>query len=116
MESKEIAGIAVAFGAIAAVLLIAALVFLVRHRSCFAMQSSRSSTNPALSTIWVRKEGSNGAVVAMNGNGNDNGGAPNNGFSQSSTAAKESLTLYDQTTTDPQISLTSNGQYHSIKV
>ena len=60
-----------AFGAIAAVLLIVALVFLIRHRSCISMQSSRSSTNPALSTIWVRKEGSNGAVVGMNGNGND---------------------------------------------
>ena len=116
LESKEIAGIAVAFGAVAAVLLIAALVFLVRHRSCISMQSSRSSTNPALSTIWVRKEGSNGAVAGMNGHGNDNNGTQNNDFSQSSSAAKESLTLYGQTTTDPQMSLTSNGQYHSIKV
>ena len=105
-----------AFGAIAAVLLIVALVFLIRHRTCIPMQSSRSSTNPALSTIWVRKEGSNGAVVGMNGNGNDSNGAPNNGFSQTTAAAKESLTIYNQTTTDPQMSLNSNGQYHSIKV
>ena len=105
-----------AFGAIAAVLLIVALVFLIRHRSCISMQSSRSSTNPALSTIWVRKEGSNGAVVGMNGHGNDSNGAPNNDFSQTTAAAKESITMYNQTTADPQMSLTSNGQYHSIKV
>ena len=105
-----------AFGAIAAVLLIVALVFLIRHRSCISMQSSRSSTNPALSTIWVRKEGSNGAAAGMNGNVNDNNGAPNNDFSQTTSAAKESLNIYNQTTTEPQMSLTSNGKYHSIKV
>ena len=116
LESKEIAGIAVAFGAIAAVLLIVAVVFLIRHRSCLSIQSSRSSTNPALSTIWVRKEGSNGAAAGMNGHVNDNNGAPNNDFSQTSNGAKESLTLYENTTTDTQTSITSNGQYHSIKV
>ena len=114
LESKEIAGIAVAFSIIAAVLLVVAMVFLIRHRSCIGRQASRSATNPALSTIWVRKEGSNGAVVGMNGNNNEGNGAENNGFSAPSTAGKESL--YDQATTDHHISLTSNGNYHSIKV
>ena len=117
MESKEIAGIAVAFSIIAAVLLVVSLFFLIRHRSCISRQASNSSTNPTLSTIWVRKEGSNGnAVVGMNGNNNDGNGTQNTGYSATSAAAKDSLALYEQTVTDPQISLTSNGQYHSIKV
>ena len=117
MESKEIAGIAVAFSIIAAVLLVVSLFFIIRHRSCIARQASTSSTNPTLSTIWVRKEGSNGnAVMGMNGNNNDGNGTQNTGYSATSAAAKESLALYDQTVTDPQLSLTTNGQYHSIKV
>ena len=90
------------------------MVFLIRHRSCIGRQTSRAATNPALSTIWVRKEGTNGNVVGINGNNNDGNGAQNNGYSAASTAGKESL--YDQATTDPHVSLTSNGNYHSIKV
>ena len=117
LESKEIAGIAVAFSVVAAVLLIVALVFLVRHRSCIAGRSAHSTTNPALSTIWVRKEGSNGAVVRVNGNNNENGGGngtTNNGFSSTSAATKESFGLYPPQDGHP--SLNSNGQAHGIKV
>ena len=109
LESKEIAGIAVAFSIIAAVLLVVSLFFIIRHRSCITRQASNSATNPTLSTIWVRKDGSNGAVTGMNGNNNEGNGTQN-------TSAKDSMALYDQAATDPHLNLTSNGQYHSIKV
>ena len=116
MESKEIAGIAVALSIVAAVMLVLVLVFLIRHRSCIGEQGSRLSTNPTLSTIWVRKEERNGNAVGFNGNNNKDNGNTNTGFHTSSTSAKESLTLYDVPTNDGHFSLTSNGQFHTIKV
>ena len=119
LESKEIAGIAVAFSIIAAVLLVVAFVFLVKHRSCIVRQAtSHSANNPTLSTIWVRKDGSsNGTAIGIHeNNGNEGNNAHSAGFPETYTNGKESLSLYDQTTADSQMSLTSNGPYHSIKV
>ena len=119
LESKEIAGIAVAFSIIAAVLLVVAFVFLVKHRSCIVRQAtSHSANNPTLSTIWVRKDGaSNGTAIGIHeNNGNEGNNAHSSGFPETYTNGKESLSLYDQTTADSQMSLTSNGPYHSIKV
>ena len=118
LESKEIAGIAVAFSIIATILLIVALVFIIRHRSCITL--SHSATNPALSTIWVRKnEGSNGTtVVGLNGNNNNerSNGMPVDGSYSTAITAKDGLNLYDRAPTDQELGLNSNGQIHTLKV
>lgn len=82
LESGEIAGIVGAFAIMASVLLGVIIVFLLKRRACHGNGRNGSgdgSRNPTvLSTIWIRKQGSNRPPETNNKNNNTANGTDHN--------------------------------------